>query len=112
MKESELQDRIRIALGCVPGLVLWRNNVGVSRTASGGFLRYGVGGNGAADLIGIYKGRLVAVEVKTEKGVQSNVQKQWQGVVERNGGIYVVIRSVGEATEWAMKLSTGENTKV
>ena len=99
MKESLLQDHIRLALGSVPGLVLWRNNIGVAEMR-GYKVRFGVGGPGGADLLGIWNGKFVAVEVKTETGRQSPDQRTFQQLVESKGGEYVILRSVDEARAW------------
>lgn len=99
MKESLLQDRIRLVLGRVPGLVLWRNNCGYDGERR---VRYGVGSPGGADLIGIFNGRFVAVEIKTPAGRQSQDQRIFQQLVEAKGGEYVILRSVREAERWAL----------
>lgn len=103
MTESHLQDQIRLALGRIPGLVLWRNNVGTAERR-GYTIRFGVGGPGGADLIGLYKGRFLAVEIKTPAGRQSQEQRQFQQLVENLGGTYVVLRSVDEALAWSQSL--------
>jgi hypothetical protein len=93
-EESDLLAAIREALvRC--GCTCWRNNTGVATYAESK-VRYGLG-VGSADLVGIYKGRFIAVEVKAEKGRQSPEQKAWQACVERAGGLYVLARSVEEA---------------
>jgi hypothetical protein len=97
--ESQLQDAIRLELGAAPDLVLWRNNVGVAERR-GFTIRFGVGGPGGADLIGCYRGRFVAVEIKTPTGRQSPEQRTFQALVERKGGVYVVLRSVEDARAW------------
>jgi hypothetical protein len=99
--ESELQSEIRRALRAVPGLVLWRNNVGVSvrRAPSGTHTtRYGLV-PGASDLIGILapSGRFVALEVKTPRGRVSPEQRMFLDLVRSRGGIAAVVRSVDEA---------------
>lgn len=101
MRESELQDCIRLALGSVAGLVLWRNNIGVAPALHGrGVIRFGVGGPGGADLIGIYRGRFVAAEIKTTSGRQTEEQRTFQQLVTRLGGEYRVLRSVDDAHAW------------
>lgn len=109
MKESALQDEIRLALGRIPELVLWRNNIGVGevrhRADDRGYkIRFGVGGPGGSDLIGLYRGRFVAVEIKTPTGRQSDDQRTFQTLVESKGGIYIVLRSVDDALSWARSL--------
>jgi hypothetical protein len=97
MKESLLQDRIRLALGRVPDLVLFRNNCGYDGEKR---VRYGVGSPGGADLIGLYGGKFVAVEIKTPTGRQSDDQKRFQQLIEAKGGEYVILRSVEDAEAW------------
>jgi hypothetical protein len=97
MKESLLQDKIRLALGRVPGLVLWRNNCGYDGDRR---VRYGVGSPGGADLIGVLNGRFVAVEIKTPTGRQSPDQKRFAELVESKGGEYVILRSIEDAEAW------------
>lgn len=36
----------------------------------------------------------LAIELKTDKGRQSHYQRQWQDMIEREGGMYVIIRSL------------------
>lgn len=104
MTESQLQDSIRLALGAVDGLVLFRNNIGMAERG-GHKIRFGVGGPGGADLIGLYRGRFVAVEIKTPTGRQTPEQRTFQQLVERLQGVYVVLRSVEEAWAWINDLA-------
>lgn len=100
MNESQIQDEVRLALGSDPDLVLWRNNIGMAWMRNGAPVKFGVGGPGGADLIGLYRGRFVAIELKTPVGRQSKEQKTYQQLVERKGGVYVVLRSADEARAW------------
>lgn len=97
MRESQLQDLIRLALGRAPDLLLYRNNIGFDPERR---VRYGVGGPGGADLIGIFRGRFVAVEIKTVVGKQSDEQREFEALVNARGGTYVVLRSVEDALAW------------
>ena len=100
LTEGQLQDKIRLALGDIKGLCLWRNNSGLA-DVRGHKIRYGVGNPGGADLIGIYLGRFVAVEIKTPIGRLSVEQRRFRDLVVSLGGIYIVLRSVDEAKEFA-----------
>lgn len=110
-REGEVQREIRLAAGrAVPGCVLWRNNCGVAVHAPGtdreSVVRYGVGGNGGSDLLGILTlasglGVWIAVEVKTPTGRVSPEQKLFGQLVERCGGVFVVARSVDDFVEQA-----------
>jgi ribosomal protein L36 len=96
MTEAMLMEQIRLALNDPDG-VWFRNNVGVATLAGGGRLRYGVGNPGGADLIGLFRGRFAAIEIKTPEGRQSQEQRMFQQLVERKGGIYVICRSADDA---------------
>ena len=62
---------------------------------------------GSPDLIGILiNGRFLAIEVKTGNARQSNVQKNFQKMIEKFGGTYILARSVRDAVlgvEFALK---------
>lgn len=49
---------------------------------------------GVSDIIGIYQGRFLSIEVKSNTGKLSIDQKEWLKDVEFNGGIAFVARSV------------------
>lgn len=75
---------------------LWRANVGVARI---GFrvVRFGIPGQ--ADLTGILPdGRRLEVEVKSPEGTQSEEQRNYQRMIERLGGVYVLARSVEDVS--------------
>lgn len=102
MTEGQIQDAIRLVLNHPDG-VWWRNNCGVAERG-GHKIRFGVGNPGGADLIGVFRGRFVAVEVKTPIGRQTPEQRQFQQLVERKGGVYVVLRSADDARAWLAEL--------
>lgn len=106
--ERDIQSEIWKALCGVDGyraLVLWRNSVGVMESPDRKrVFRFGVGGKGGADLIGIYKGRFVAAEVKSRVGRQTPEQKLFQHLVLSKGGSYAVLRSVDDAHAWIARL--------
>lgn len=49
---------------------------------------------GVADLIFLYNTRAYFIELKTEKGYQDAVQRDWQAQVERQGFNYFLVRSL------------------
>lgn len=77
-----------------PGCVFWRANCG-GLSITGRPMR----GNpaGTADILGVVNGRSVALEVKTLSGKQRETQAHWQAAWEAAGGLYAIVRSVGEA---------------
>lgn len=98
MREAEIQQQIRLALGSEPDLVLWRNTVGVGTQDDGRKQRFGLA-IGSSDLVGILApaGRWVALEVKSEKGRVRPEQKLFLELVRGRGGFAAVVRSVDEA---------------
>ena len=128
-RESEIQRAVHERLGARPDVRLWRQNVGVGVPMSAAailirvaeyvragdygtaralapraleaarrVIRFGV--EGAADLSGILAGgRRLEVEVKSERGRQSDEQHAYQAMIERFGGVYILARSADEAEE-------------
>lgn len=99
-REQNIQKLIMLAL-TEAGCTVWRNNIGSYTTADGAFIKYGVGGVGGSDLIGIYKptGQFLAVEVKSAKGKSSAEQLNFIEQVKASGGIAGIARSVQEALD-------------
>lgn len=97
--ERELVRAIRLAVGSMEGVVLWRNQVG-SVESEGRWQRYGLV-KGASDLIGLVApyGRFLALEVKTKRGRVRPEQQMFLDLVNRMGGVGRVVRSVEEALE-------------
>jgi len=93
--ESLIQDRVRLILGADPDGCWWRNNVGVAEVR-GYKIRFGLS-EGSADLVGLFRGHFVAVEIKTPTGRQSPEQRRWQGLVESKQGVYAIVRSEDDA---------------
>ena len=70
----------------------WRANTGVARIDKR-VVRFGIPGQ--ADLTGILPdGRRLEVEVKSPTGRQTRDQKNFQRMIEKFNGIYVLARSV------------------
>lgn len=59
--------------------------------------RSGVGAiNGVSDILGVYKGRLFAIEVKSEKGRPTLEQVVFIQDVRRHGGIAFVAKNLSD----------------
>lgn len=52
--------------------------------------------NGVSDILGVYQGRFVAIEVKTAKGRVSENQKRFIDNINKHGGLAFVARSVAD----------------
>ncbi|MEY3973778.1 MAG: hypothetical protein RIS59_139 [Pseudomonadota bacterium] len=109
--ETDIQQRIRLALGTRSDLRLFRNNTGtLPDPRTGRPVQFGLA-RGSADLIGWRTititpemvGQRVAVftsiEVKTTSGRTTPAQQAWLGAVRTAGGIAGVARSVRDAEE-------------
>lgn len=96
MKETSIVKSILSYLQLRPGQY-WRQNTGaVSIPAKRGnrFVRFGV--PGAADITGIKEGVRIEIEVKTSKGRLSENQKEYQRMIQENGGVYILARSIDD----------------
>lgn len=107
--ETDLQQRIRLALGTRSDLRIFRNQVGqLPDPKTGRPVQFGLA-KGSADLIGWRTvvvtpemvGQRIAVftslEVKTPTGRLTPQQRNWQHAVNQAGGIAGVVRSVADA---------------
>lgn len=101
MRESDVQNSIRLALN--PYAVIFRTNVGKVRTADGRFFDTGLP-PGHPDLYGFRKsdGKVIYIEVKTEKGKLRDKQKHFINTMQR----YPVICGVARSADEAIKIVT------
>lgn len=95
MNETELMNRILVAISAIPGVLAWRNNTGALKVDDR-FVRYGLC-PGSSDIIGLYNGRFFALEVKTARGQVSAQQFAFLKAINANGGIGKVVRSIEDA---------------
>lgn len=110
MSEAATLQQIRLALGRVPGLRLFRNNTGAMKDKDGRLVRFGLH-PGSSDLIGWKSVTITpdmvgqtlavfaAVEVKAPTGTHpvTPEQRQFLDVVEAAGGMAGVARSPEQA---------------
>ena len=107
--ETELQQRIRLALGLRPDLRLFRNQVGqLPDPRTGRPVQFGLA-RGSADLIGWRTVTITpdmvgqqgavftSLEIKTPTGRLTPAQHNWLAAVRGAGGIAGVARSVTDA---------------
>lgn len=95
MKETEIV-RACLEYLAVKKIFAWRQNQGVIPTGSGQFRRF-AGLRGVSDILGVLPGgTILCVEVKSEKGRESEYQEEFQKKVSDLGGVACVVRSVDE----------------
>ncbi len=102
--EANIQNDCMVALSKI-GCIVFRNNVGAFQDKTGRLIRYGVGGKGGSDLVGIAPdGRFLAVECKAATGRVRPEQVQFIDAVRRAGGLAGIARSADDA----VRISRGE----
>lgn len=108
MSEAAVQQEVRLALGRLPGVRMFRNNVGTLLDRQGRPVKFGLH-PGSADLIG-WKTVLItkemvgtevavfaSIEVKSGSGRMSEAQSLWAKAVYNAGGISATVRDVDSA---------------
>ena len=109
--ETKLQQEIRLALGTIPSLRLFRNQVGqLPDPRTGRCVQFGLA-KGSSDLVGFKTikitpemigqevAQFVSIEIKTERGKLTEVQENWLQKVKSSGGIVGVARTVKDALQ-------------
>lgn len=57
------------------------------------------GSGGNPDYLCCHKGRFIGIECKSDTGTQSPLQKYKQSIIEKNGGLYILARSIQDVRE-------------
>ena len=65
----------------------------------------GQGTKGTADISATIRGRSVKIEVKYGRDVQSDAQKQYQEMIDKAGGVYIIAKSFDDFVMWYEKFS-------
>jgi hypothetical protein len=103
--ETALQNEIRLELGKLKNIRMFRNNVGMINGVQFGLCV------GSSDLIGFQSVTItpemvgqkiavfIALEIKTEKGKVSPAQTKFCEMVARFGGKSAIVRSVDDAVK-------------
>lgn len=88
--EKQLQNTIERYL-ILHRVFFWKNNTGALRTENR-FIRFGA--VGSPDICVIKEGKFIGLEVKTEKGKQSDMQKEFEMNLKEAGGEYFIVQSL------------------
>ncbi len=68
--------------------------------------------NGVADILGIFKGWPLAIEVKTKIGRPTETQKEFLHAFELSGGIAFIARSVDDVIKKLSKFPTRDEARM
>ena len=102
--EKEIENSILAYLQALPGCFAWKNqSTGVYDPTKGIFRKsknkFHL--NGVSDIIGIYKGKFLAIEVKTPKNkLRPAHQKAFIEEINKRGGIAFFATSVEEVEDF------------
>lgn len=91
MKETNISQLVRLECSKL-GAVMFRNNTGAMQTVDGRWVSFGLC-KGSSDLIGIYKGKFVAFEIKQVGKKPTQDQVSFIDIILKNGGIAGVLTS-------------------
>ena len=107
-EESQIQKSIVTAIRCLyPKSILLAIPNEARRNVRTGAIMKAMGMlSGASDLIFIHKGNVYFFEVKTDKGKQTDTQKEFEKRVIEQGFKYFVIRSANEALNIIVQINT------
>jgi hypothetical protein len=86
--------------GIRPGVTVERNGVTKTFSKEGRKLKQEGVKSGVADLVFLWKGRMICIEMKNKKGYQFKEQKEFEQAVILAGGVYTVCRSVKEVEDF------------
>lgn len=91
MKETQIQSQILKLLEKSNEIYCFRAGSGCIQTAYGGYFK--TGKKGLPDIICLYRGLFIGLEVKTDIGRQSKEQKEAEEIIKKLGGFYFVVKS-------------------
>ena len=118
-KETVIQNRCMIAIGCRPDALVLRLHVGKYRPIHDPKQVVSIGEPGWPDTLVLVKTRITedmlgkeicvaaAGEIKTPVGRQAEVQRNWQAAFEKRAGIYRLVRSPEEMVQLVEDVANG-----
>lgn len=118
--ETRIQGKALLAVGQRPDVLAMRLQSGVFRAYDDPSKIIRVGQPGLPDtmmvvavtidpsMVGKTVAVAVAAEIKTNRGRQSEAQRNWQAAFERRGGIYELVRSPDEMTDLVERVQRGQ----
>jgi len=82
----------------------------IGRTKTIGSLTWGksTATKGSSDISATIKGKSIKIEVKIGNDRQSVHQKQYQEMIERSGGIYIIAKNFDDFYEWFYSYMNGK----
>lgn len=111
-KGASLEREIEVALGALPGVIVWRNVVAKVMLRSGAQILSGIGGKGAPDFVVEVQGprgwRILWVESKCgEFAKLSKEQREWHAAAALLGRHVVLARSIHDVVGAVERVQQG-----
>jgi len=108
-KEQAIETQIRHFLN-LKGIFHWKaKTVGTFDQKRGVFRQNASYMKGVSDILGLHKGKLIAIEVKSAKGAVRPEQKVFIDEVNKRGGFAFVARSVEDVQEKLKEMEGAQN---
>ena len=111
-EHSKLVNDILVELSKRPCIRVWPVVVGKFRLLRDPDKIVSIGRPGQADISGLITvhgiGRRLEIEVKTGNAVQTVEQKNYQAMITKLGGEYIVARSIEDATKFCDELQNDQ----
>jgi len=104
--EKEIENAILQALNMLPLCKAWKNqSVGIYDPVKKTFRsrsKYQI--KGVSDILGIYRGKMICLEVKSKKGQLTDEQKLFLDQMRKLGAVTGCVRSVSDALDLLSKI--------
>lgn len=88
MLEKNIQAKILKYLKTIPNSYFFK-------VAQGKFSQGGI-----SDILGLYRGQFVAIEVKADGNKMTPLQARFQDIIKRSGGIAICAYSLEDVQQW------------
>lgn len=97
LKEQEIKKQILDYLGYQKDIYFFRLGSGLIKTEQGRYFKTGTAG--CPDIVVVKNGSFIGLEVKTESGKQSELQRIAEENIKRCGGKYFIVRKLEDVIE-------------
>lgn len=97
MTEQEIKKSIMDYLNLRADIYFFRLGSGLIRTEQGRYFK--TGARGCPDIVVLKKGRFIGLEVKNDKGKQSEDQQTTENKIKQCGGEYYLVRSIDDVID-------------
>lgn len=107
LSEKDIERQILEFLETLPDCFAWKQNTVGAPSGSGGYrlAKSRFIFRGVSDILGVFRGRAIAIEVKTRVGKVSPEQEMFMENIRNHGGFAFVARSLDDAIRKMKEIS-------